>query len=154
MIIKKGDFSDPQVQDLIRIHLHGMHQNTPIEHSFALDFSSLQKDSIRFYTLWRDDQLLGCGAIQELNPYHAELKSMRTHPQHLRQGVATHLLDYLLKIAKHSNYEKVSLETGKDSHFDAAIHLYKKFGFVEGQAFAEYNESEYSQFFHLNLSNQ
>lgn len=41
---------------------------------------------------------------------------MRTHPQHLRQGVATHLLDYLLKIAKHNNYEKVSLETGKDSH--------------------------------------
>lgn len=66
MIIKKGDFSDPQVQDLIRIHLHSMHQNTPIEHSFALDFSSLQKDLIRFYTLWRDDQLLGCGAIQEL----------------------------------------------------------------------------------------
>jgi putative acetyltransferase len=38
---------------------------------------------------------------------------MRTHPQHLRQGVATHLLDYLLKIAKHSNFQKVSLETGK-----------------------------------------
>ena len=61
---------------------------------------------------------------------------------------------YLLKIAKHSNFQKVSLETGKDSHFDAAINLYKKFGFVEGEAFAQYNESEYSQFFHLNLSNQ
>lgn len=81
-----------------------------VSHSIS---AAYKKDSIRFYTLWRDDQLLGCGAIQELTPYHAELKSMRTHPKHLRQGVATHLLDYLLKTAKHSNYEKVSLETGK-----------------------------------------
>lgn len=63
MIIKKGDFSHPQVQNLIRIHLNGMHKNTPIENSFALDISHLQKENISFYTLWHDDELLGCGAI-------------------------------------------------------------------------------------------
>ncbi|ENW95373.1 GNAT family N-acetyltransferase [Acinetobacter sp. NIPH 298] len=154
MILKKGDFSHPQVQELIRIHLYGMHQNTPIENSFALNLDSLQKDSISFYTLWNEDKLLGCGAIQELTHQHAELKSMRTHPHYLRNGVATQILDYLLRIAKQRQYQKISLETGKDSNFDAAIHLYKKFGFIQGEAFAEYTESEYSQFFHLDLSNK
>ncbi|MDR7015723.1 GNAT family N-acetyltransferase [Acinetobacter sp. 3657] len=154
MIFKKGDFSHPQVQELIRIHLYGMHQNTPIENSFALNLDSLQKDSISFYTLWNEDKLLGCGAIQELTHQHAELKSMRTHPNYLRNGVATQILDYLLRIAKQRQYQKISLETGKDSNFDAAIHLYKKFGFIQGAAFAEYTESEYSQFFHLDLSNK
>ncbi|KHF77579.1 GCN5-related N-acetyltransferase [Acinetobacter sp. neg1] len=98
--------------------------------------------------------LLGCGAIQELTPQHAELKSMRTHPDHLRQGVAKQLLEYLLKVAQQRQYQRVSLETGKDPHFNAAISLYKKFGFVQGAAFAEYTESPYNQFFHLSLSNQ
>ncbi|GAA5632305.1 putative N-acetyltransferase YsnE [Acinetobacter calcoaceticus] len=154
MIIKKGDFTHPQVQNLIHIHLHDLHQNTPIEHSFALDLSHLQNDSISFYTLWNNDLLLGCGAIQELTPQHAELKSMRTHPDHLRQGVAKQLLEYLLKVAQQRQYQRVSLETGKDAHFNAAISLYKKFGFVQGAAFAEYTESPYNQFFHLSLSNQ
>jgi putative acetyltransferase len=79
---------------------------------------------------------------------------MRTHPAHLRQGVAAQLLEYLLELAQQRNYQKVSLETGKDSNFDAAIKLYKKFGFVEGAAFAEYTESPYNQFFHLDLSNK
>lgn len=154
MIIKKGDFTHPQVQNLIHIHLHGMQQNTPTDHSFALDLSSLQKDSVSFYTLWNDDQLLGCGALQELTPLHAEIKSMRTHPAHLRQGVAAQLLEFLIKLAQQRQYRQVSLETGKDTHFDAAINLYKKFGFVQGNAFAEYTESPYNQFFHLDLSNE
>jgi putative acetyltransferase len=154
MIIKRGDFTHPQVQSLIHLHLHGMHQNTPIEHSFALDLSNLQKDSISFYTLWHDDKLLGCGALQELTAQHVELKSMRTHPDYLRQGVATQMLEYLLKVAKHQQYQKVSLETGNGSNFKAAIELYRKFGFIQGEAFAEYTDSAYNQFFHLDLSNE
>lgn len=154
MIIKEADFSHPQVQNLIHIHLHGLHQNTPLEHRFALDLSSLQQESISVYTLWNDDELLGCGAIQELTPDHAEIKSMRTHPDHLRQGVAKQLLEYLLKVAQEHQYQRVSLETGKDAHFDAAISLYKQFGFVQGEAFAEYTESPYNQFFHLDLSKE
>ena len=154
MIIKKGDFSHPQVQNLIRIHLNGMHKNTPIENSFALDISHLQKENISFYTLWHDDELLGCGAIQELSPMHAEINSMRTHPNHLRKGIASELLKYFLKISKQRNYKKVSLETGKGAHFEAAIHLYQKFGFIKGKAFAEYTESEHNQFFHLSLINE
>ena len=43
--------------------------------------------------------VLACGAIQELSSTHAELKSMRTHPKHLRKGAATEMLKHLLLIA-------------------------------------------------------
>lgn len=52
MAIKLGDFTDPQVQNLLHLHMSGMLSNTPKEHSFALDLSGLQKPNISFYTLW------------------------------------------------------------------------------------------------------
>lgn len=67
-MIKLGQFDEIQVQNLLRIHLAGMHENSPIEHSFALDLSALQQPQISFYTLWDQDELLACGAIQELSP--------------------------------------------------------------------------------------
>ncbi len=150
-MIKLGDFNNQQVQDLLSIHLHGMHSNSPLEHSFALDLSGLQKPNIRFYTYWEQDELLACGAIQELSADHAELKSMRTHPQHLRKGAATQILQHLLDIAKQSQYRKLSLETGTHASFEPALTLYKKFGFLKGDAFADYEDSEFNQFYHLSL---
>ena len=151
MKIQLGDFNDLQVQNLLRIHLLGMHETSPIENSFALDLTGLQKPNIQFYTLWQDDVLLACGAIQQLSPTHAELKSMRTHPEHLRKGAASQILQHLLEIAEQSQYQKVSLETGTHVSFEPAITLYKKFGFSKGESFSDYEDSEFNQFFHLNL---
>ena len=152
MRIQLGDFNNVQVQNLLRIHLQGMHETSPIENSFALDLTGLQKPNIQFYTLWQDDVLLACGAIQELSPTHAELKSMRTHPEHLRKGAATQILQHLLEIARQNHYQKLSLETGTHVSFEPAITLYKKFGFRKGEAFSDYEDSEFNQFFHLNLA--
>lgn len=152
MRIQLGDFNNVQVQNLLRIHLQGMHETSPIENSFALDLTGLQKPNIQFYTLWQDDVLLACGAIQELSPTHVELKSMRTHPEHLRKGAATQILQHLLEIAQQNHYQKVSLETGTHASFEPAITLYKKFGFSKGEAFSDYEDSEFNQFFHLNLT--
>ena len=151
MMIKLGDFNDAQVRNLLRIHLQGMHENSPLENSFALDLSGLQKPNISFYTLWEQGELFACGAIQQLSPTHAELKSMRTHPKHLRKGAATEILKYLLLIAKQRNYQRLSLETGTHASFEPALILYKKFGFVKGEAFAAYEDSEFNQFYHLDL---
>lgn len=152
MNIQLGDFNDLQVLNLLRIHLQGMHATSPIENSFALDLTGLQKPNIQFYTLWQDDVLLACGAIQELSPTQAELKFMRTHPEHLRKGAATQILQYLLEIARQNHYQQVSLETGTHASFEPAIALYKKFGFHKGEAFSDYQASEFNQFFHLNLA--
>ena len=41
---------------------------------------------------------------------------------------------------------KLSLETGSGRAFEPALELYRRQGFVEGEAFADYTGSEFNQF--------
>ena len=77
---------------------------------------------------------------------------MRTHPDHLRRGVATLLLDHITKQAKARGLTRLSLETGSGAAFEPALALYRKHGFVNGEAFSDYEASAFNQFLHLDLS--
>lgn len=149
--VRPGDFNDPQVKALLTYHLEQMHANSPPGLAYALDWSGLQKPHISFLTLWDGEALLGCGAIAELSASQGELKSMRTHPDHLRKGVARAILDALLALASARNYSRVSLETGCGPAFEPAIALYEAYGFLPGEAFSDYRPSDFNQFFHLDL---
>ena len=97
------------------------------------------------------DTVLGCGALKELSPARGEIKSMRTHADHLRKGVAAKLLEHILMTAKKRGYSRLSLETGRGPAFDPALNLYLKYGFQYGDAFGDYEVNEFSQFLHLDL---
>ena len=151
MIVKPGDFEHPQVVELLRLHLEGMHLNSSPDRVFALDLSGLRQPDITFITAWEGEDLLGCGALRELLPVHGEIKSMRTHPRHLRKGVAAEILRHLLNTARERGYRLVSLETGSGAPFEAAVSLYSRFGFTKGHVFGDYTAHEFSNFFHLHL---
>lgn len=151
MIVRPGDFSDPSVIALLDFHFRDMHANSPPGKAFALDLTGLQTKDITFLTLWQGDHLLGCGALKELSPVHGELKSMRTHVSHLRKGVAARLMAEFMALGLQRGYERLSLETGSGPLFDPALALYQRFGFVSGEKFADYEPSEFNQFFHLDL---
>ncbi len=151
MKIVPGDFDHPQVIELLRLHLAGMHANSPPGSVYALDLSGLRRPDISFYTAWDGEALLGCGALRELSPAQGEIKSMRTFPQHLRRGVAAALLRHMLAEAGARSYRRVSLETGSGDAFEPALALYRRFGFVNGEAFGDYKASAFNQFLHLDL---
>jgi putative acetyltransferase len=151
MQITPGDFQNPKVQSLLKLHLEGMHANSPPGSVFALDWSGLQKPDISFYTLWNGDELLGCSALKDLGNSTGEIKSMRTHPDHLRKGVAENLLLHVIAEAKGRGYTRLSLETGSGPAFDPALALYRKHGFKDGESFGDYARSAFNQFFHLGL---
>jgi putative acetyltransferase len=67
-VITLGDFDDARVRAFLTRHLEGIHANSPPGHVFALDWSSLQRPEISFYTLWDGEDLLGFGALKELAP--------------------------------------------------------------------------------------
>ncbi|MGH2341354.1 GNAT family N-acetyltransferase [Segnochrobactraceae bacterium EtOH-i3] len=152
MQIRPGDFSDPQVIDLLRLHLAGMHAASPPGSVHALDLSGLKRPDISFFTVWDGDALMGCGALRALSPEAAEIKSMRTHPEHLHKGVGAVLLRHLLAEARTRGHTRVSLETGSGPTFAAALHLYRAFGFTPGPAFGDYVTTEFNQFLHLDLT--
>ena len=82
----------------------------------------------------------------ELDPGHAEIKSMRTAAAHLRKGVAKTLLVHLLDEAKRRGYVRLSLETGSADAFEPARKLYEAHGFAYCPPFADYIEDPYSVF--------
>jgi putative acetyltransferase len=151
-VIKPGDFADDRVKALLTRHLEGMHANSPPGHVFALDWSGLQKPEISLYALWDGDELLGFGALKELEPRAGEIKSMRTADAHLRRGVAATILDHLIAEARQRGYTRLSLETGSGPAFEPALNLYRKYGFTDGGAFDGYEKSPFNQFLHLDLS--
>jgi GrpB-like predicted nucleotidyltransferase (UPF0157 family)/GNAT superfamily N-acetyltransferase len=150
-IIKPGDFDDHRVKALLTRHLEGMHASSPAGHVFALDWSGLQKPEISFYALWEGDDLLGFGALKELEPRAGEIKSMRTAHAHLRKGVAAAILDHIIAEARRRGYARLSLETGSGPAFEPAIKLYRKYGFIDGPPFGGYARSLFNRFLHLDL---
>jgi putative acetyltransferase len=152
MIILPGDFENPQVLALLRLHLAGMHATSPPESVNAFDLSGLQASDVSVYTAWRADKLLGMAALRELDADTGEIKSMRTDPAHLREGVAKALLDHILSVANGRGYRRLSLETGSGEAFEPALGLYRKNGFVSGEAFGGYEATPFNQFLHLDLT--
>lgn len=152
--IVPADFDDPRVVDLLRIHLQGMHANSPPGSVHALDLSGLRVPEVALFTAWDGDQLLGMGALKALDDQTGEIKSMRTAAQHLRRGVAAALLEHLIGVARARGYRRISLETGSGPAFEPALALYRKRGFVNGEAFADYAASAFNQFLHLDLGSE
>lgn len=149
--IRRDDLSGEVVRQLLALHLAGMHENSPPGHVFALDLSGLTAEGVTVWSVWDGDDLAGIGALKRLGDGAAELKSMRTAPGHLRKGVAAALLEHIIAEAAARGVRRLSLETGRGPAFEAALALYRKRGFVQGDAFADYQPSDFNQFFHLDL---
>lgn len=138
--IRLDDLTGYDIKNLLIEHLKDMHLNSPAESVHALTLEQLRQPQITFWSAWEGKDLLGCGALKELDLEHGEVKSMRTSSMHLRKGVAKQLLQHIIVAAKSRGYRRLSLETGSRDAFEPARRLYKCFGFQYCKPFAEYNE--------------
>ena len=146
MEIRIDDLQGSAIQTLLQEHMDDMHSSSPPESVHALDLDALRHPSITFWTAWDNDELLGCGALKQLSPEHAELKSMRTARSQLRKGVARTMLRHILAAARARGFQRISLETGTPAPFVAAQKLYASEGFVACGPFANYLLDPYSLF--------
>ena len=146
MEIKIDDLNGHEVSKLLLEHLQSMRQISPPESVHALDVDGLRKPEVTFWTIWEDGELLGCGALKELDQQHGEIKSMRTSTAHRRKGVAKRLLDHILEEAERRGYRRLSLETGSMKEFEPAHKLYASCGFSFCGPFADYLEDPNSVF--------
>ena len=151
LIISEDDLASEGTKSLLALHLVGMHTNSPPGHVFALDLSGLQSAQVTVWTARENGKTIGIAALKALGDGSGELKSMRTHPDFLRRGVGATLLEHVIDQARRRGFNRLSLETGCGPAFDAALALYRKRGFQDGEAFADYEKSEFNQFLHLRL---
>jgi putative acetyltransferase len=146
LLIRVDDLRGPQIQRLLQEHLHSMTLYSPPESIHALDFDELRRPEVTFWSAWEEGELLGCGALMELDRRHGEIKSMRTVRAHLRKGVARTMLNHIIDEARRRGYARLSLETGTNPAFAPARELYASFGFVYCEPFAQYAPDPYSVF--------
>jgi putative acetyltransferase len=152
--IKKDDLEDVRVKELISEHLNNMTEHSPPESIHALDVAKLKTNDITFWSIWENGELLGCGALKELDETHGEIKSMRTASVHRRKGAGKRMLQHILEEASKRGYSRVSLETGAMEAFTPARKLYENFGFHYCAPFAQYTEDPYSMFMTKEIMNK
>jgi putative acetyltransferase len=151
MRIELDDLSRPAIHALLNEHLQNMYELSPAYSVHALDLEKLRKPGITFWTAWEGADLLGCGALRELDRAHGEVKSMRTPAALRRRGAGRAILAHIIEVARSRDYERLSLETGSMDGFRPAWTLYESFGFARCGPFADYVEDPNSVFMTLRL---
>ena len=146
MDIRRDDLSGPEIRELLEEHLRGMRSISPPESVHALDLEGLRRPEITFWTVWSGDELLGCGALKEIDARHGEIKSMRTAFRARRAGVARAVLAHIIEVARSRGYRRLSIETGSQEAFEPARRLYEGFGFRHCPPFEGYVEDPNSVF--------
>lgn len=151
MHIIEDDLTGPAIRALLEDHFAAMLANSPPGSCHFLDFEGLKGPGVTFWSIWDDGSLAGMGALKRHDADLGEVKSMRTHADFLRRGVAAAMLDHIIAVARAEGLGRLSLETGSGPAFDAAHSLYIKAGFVYCPPFADYREDPFSRFMTLEL---
>jgi putative acetyltransferase len=151
MHIIADDLSGVAIRALLELHFAGMLANSPEDSCHFLDCDGLKAPGVTFWSIWDTDRLAGCGALMLHDAQLGEIKSMRTHPEHLGKGVGKAMLAHILTQARAAGLARVSLETGSGPAFAAAAALYTGAGFVDCPPFADYQPDPFSRFMTLQL---
>jgi putative acetyltransferase len=150
-VISIDDPRGDDVRELLEQHLAFVNTQSPPEDVHALDLDGLLDPAITFFSFRLDGELLGVGALKELDARHIELKSMHTAVRARGQGVARAMVDHLLGVARERAVHRVSLETGSMAGFAPARGLYARAGFTSCGPFGDYQPSPHSAFMTLAL---
>lgn len=151
MHIRLDDLSGPEIRALLVEHINFMNETTPPESVHALDMDGLKKPEVTFWTIWEEDDLMGCGALKELNSTEGEIKSMNTAARHRRKGVASRIMEHIISEARKRGYGRLYLETGSQPSFAPARELYASLGFTYCPPFEGYTDDPNSTYMTLDL---
>jgi putative acetyltransferase len=149
--ITVADPREAGVRELVERHLVFGRSFTPLEDAHALEVEQLLEPTVVLFAARDGDQVLGVGALQEVEPGHGELKTMHTAEAARGRGVGRAVLDRLLAEARARGYRQVSLETGTMEAFAPARALYEGAGFTPCPPFAAYRESWNSLYLTIEL---
>ena len=136
----EGNFDNLEVNELLTKHFVELRAASPEGSAHVLDITGLKVPSIKFWSLWDEKKLIGCGALKFLDKNHGEFKSIRIHDNFRKQGKGIIVINHLIKEAQKLKIKRLSIETGAGAFFIPARKLFKKTGFIICEPFAHYKE--------------
>jgi len=149
----EGNFDNPEVNEMLTKHFIELRSVSPKGSAHVLDIAGLKDPTIKFWSLWEDNQLMGMGAIKFLDKKNGEFKSIRINDKFRKKGCGIKVVNHLIGEAKKLNVKKLSLETGAGVFFNPARKLFDQCGFKECDPFSHYKEDDNSVYMSLFISN-
>jgi putative acetyltransferase len=149
----EGNFDNAAVHDLLVKHFIELRSVSPEGSAHVLDINGLKDPSIKFWSLWEDDELMGIGALKFLEKGHGEFKSIRVNDKFKNNGNGLKVINHLINEAKNLTVIKLSLETGAGKFFTPARKLFIKCGFKICDPFSHYIKDVNSVYMCLQISN-
>ena len=149
----EGNFDNSEVLELLNKHFIELRSVSPEGSAHVLDIEGLKDQNIKFWSLWEDNLLMGCGALKFLNKEHGEFKSIRVEDRFRKKDNGIKILKHLIFEAKKLNIKRISVETGTGDFFTPARKLFNKCGFKLCKPFAHYKEDANSCYMSMLISN-
>ena len=149
----EGNFDNSEVLELLNKHFIELRSVSPEGSTHVLDIEGLKDQNIKFWSLWEDNLLMGCGALKFLNKEHGEFKSIRVKDKFRKKDNGIKILKHLIFEAKKLNIKRISVETGTGDFFTPARKLFNKSGFKLCKPFAHYKEDLNSCYMSMLIGN-
>ena len=149
----EGNFDNSEVLELLNKHFIELRSVSPEGSAHVLDIEGLKDQNIKFWSLWEDNLLIGCGALKLLNKEHGEFKSIRVEDRFRKKDNGIKILKHLIFEAKKLNIKRISVETGTGDFFTPARKLFNKCGFKLCKPFDHYKEDPNSCYMSMLINN-
>jgi putative acetyltransferase len=149
----EGNFDNSEILELLNKHFIELRSVSPEGSAHVLDIEGLKDQNIKFWSLWENNLLMGCGALKFLNEVHGEFKSIRVEDRFRKKNNGIKILKHLIFEAKKLNIKRISIETGTGDFFTPARRLFNKCGFKLCKPFAHYKEDPNSCYMSMLIGN-
>ncbi len=147
----ENNFDHPKVNHLLIKHFIELRSVSSKGSTHVLDIPGLKDSSIKFWSLWDNNHLIGCGALKFIGQNHGEFKSIRVSDDFRNKGIGNKIISHLIIQAKKLGIKKLSIETGSGKFFLPARKLFEYFKFNKCKPFAHYKEDPNSCYYTLDL---
>jgi putative acetyltransferase len=139
-----------EVRELIaelNAHLSSL---TPPEFNFFLTVEQMAEPDTTVWVARDSGRPVACGALKRHTDRIGEVKRMYTRPEWQGQGIGRRVLGEIVSAAMVDGLEELVIETG--NQHPSAWAIYEKAGFTRCGPVLDYPDSEYSVFYHKQLS--
>ena len=147
----ENNFDDKKVNELLRKHFIELRSVSPAGSTHVLDIDGLKTETIKFWSIWDNEDLIGCGAIKILGQNRGEFKSIRVHDKFREKGHGKKIITIIISNSRDIGLRNIFIETGSGKFFEPARKLFKSCGFEKCKPFGHYKNDPNSCYMKIDI---
>ena len=147
----ENNFDNEKVNELLKKHFIELKSVSPEGSTHVLDVGGLKNKTIKFWSIWNNEYLVGCGAVKILDQNNGEFKSIRVHDEFREKGYGQKIISILISKSKIIGLKNIFVETGSGRFFEPARKLFQSCGFKKCDPFGHYKDDPNSCYMKISI---